>query len=145
MKDLRVASVQFCPRQGDKDHNLNIIEDWVEKASNSRVELIAFPEMCITGYWWVRKLGKEEIDALSEEVPSGPSTGKLRTLSKKYRMSIGAGLIERSSEGAPSGTARSTALSANIWNQATALLYSIPRTGAESAYSSAMTTISSRM
>jgi len=99
MKDLRVASVQFCPRQGDKDHNLNIIEDWVEKASNSRVELIAFPEMCITGYWWVRKLGKEEIDALSEEVPSGPSTGKLRTLSKKYRMSIGAGLIERSSEG----------------------------------------------
>jgi len=99
MKDIRVASVQFCHRQGDKDYNLNIIDHWVEKASRIKVELIAFPEMCITGYWWVRNLGRVEIEALSEEVPSGPSTRKLRSLSEKYRMSIGAGLIERSPEG----------------------------------------------
>jgi len=99
MKDIRVASVQFCHRQGDKDYNLNIIEHWVEKASRSKVELISFPEMCITGYWWVRNLGREEIEALSEAVPSGPSTRKLLGLSEKYRMSIGAGLIELSPEG----------------------------------------------
>jgi len=99
MKDIRVASVQFTPRAGDKKYNLKTIDHWVEEASKNEVELIAFPEMCITGYWWIRKLGREEIEALSEFVPSGPSTKRLLNHAVKYKMSIGAGLIERSPEG----------------------------------------------
>jgi predicted amidohydrolase len=55
--------------------------------------------MCITGYWHVRKLGRADIEALSESVPEGPSTRKLLRLSEQYGLALGAGLIERSKEG----------------------------------------------
>jgi N-carbamoylputrescine amidase len=99
MRDIRVASVQFNHHPGDKEYNLNTVEHWVVEASRNDVELIALPEMCITGYWWVRRLGRDGIEALSEHVPSGPSTKKLLDLSAEYGMSIGAGLIERSPDG----------------------------------------------
>ena len=54
---------------------------YVEQARAYDVELLAFPEMCITGYWHVRKLSRNEIEALEEPVPSGPSTQELLSLS----------------------------------------------------------------
>lgn len=99
MKNLRAASVQFQHLPGDKAANLNKIQAFVEKAAASGGQLIAFPEMCITGYWHVRKLSKEEIHGFAEPVPSGPSTEFLLSLSIKYDLTIGAGLIERADDG----------------------------------------------
>ncbi len=99
MFNLRVASVQFEHAAGDKAHNLSIIESFVSEAAERRVELIAFPEMCITGYWHVRRLSRDEIEDLSEPVPGGPSTKKLLDLARNHRMMIGAGLIERDADG----------------------------------------------
>ena len=99
MFNLRVASVQFEHAAGDKAHNLSIIESFVSEAAERRVELIAFPEMCITGYWHVRRLSRDEIEDLSEPVPGGPSTRKLLDLARYHRMMIGAGLIERDADG----------------------------------------------
>ncbi|UCB46519.1 MAG: nitrilase family protein [Spirochaetota bacterium] len=99
MQNIRVASVQFNHLPNNKRSNLEKIQYWVKKAHNEKVRLAVFPEMCITGYWHVRKLAKKDILALSEEVPDGPSTQELVQLSRKYGMSIGAGLIEQSDDG----------------------------------------------
>src|SRR5690606_1187964 len=63
------------------------------------VDLIVFPEMCITGYWHVRELQRDEVIDLAERVPGGPSTECLQDLASEYGMTIGAGLIEQAADG----------------------------------------------
>ena len=99
MNNLRAASVQFQHVPGDKEANLSTIRSFVTKAVTEQVDLLVFPEMCITGYWHVRNLAREEIDALAEPVPEGPSTNVLLSLASEYGISIGAGLIERGKDG----------------------------------------------
>jgi predicted amidohydrolase len=99
VKDIRAGSVQFNHVPGDKEANLRTIGLFARQAADRGVRLLVFPEMCITGYWHVRKLGREDIEALSESVPDGPSTRKLLRLSEQYGLTLGAGLIERSKEG----------------------------------------------
>ena len=99
MRNLRAASVQFQHLPGEKTANLQKIRGFVEKAAARRVDLIAFPEMCITGYWHVRKLARDDIDGLAEPIPTGPSTEFLLSLSARYAITIGAGLIERTADG----------------------------------------------
>ena len=99
MQDLKVASVQFTHCQGDKEKNFETIERFVDQARSQEVDLIAFPEMCLTGYWHVRNLSKSEIEDLAEEVPGGRSTQRLLELSARSGMIIGAGLIEISAQG----------------------------------------------
>lgn len=99
MRDIRVATVQFQHAPNDKSYNLRRVRDFVTEAARSGVELIAFPEMCLTGYWHVRNLDREEVDALAEPVPEGPSTQALLSLSREHGMTIGAGLIERAADG----------------------------------------------
>src|SRR4051812_34978230 len=99
MRDVRVAAVQFQSAAGDKSYNLGRIRDFVARAAESGVEIIAFPEMCLTGYWHVRKLSREAVEALSERVPDGPATQDLLRLSRENGMTIGAGLIERADDG----------------------------------------------
>jgi predicted amidohydrolase len=99
MRDIRVATVQFQHAPGDKAYNLGRVRHFVAEAARSGVELIAFPEMCITGYWHVRKLSREDFEALAESVPDGPSSQEVVRLSRENRMTIGAGLIERGDDG----------------------------------------------
>ncbi|MCZ6671376.1 MAG: acyltransferase, partial [Verrucomicrobia bacterium] len=96
---IKVASVQFNHTPGDKEANLNTIRPFCAEAADQGVEIIAFPEMCITGYWHVRNLEREQIEALSEKVPTGPSVQVIQELSKQHQMIIGAGLIELSEDG----------------------------------------------
>jgi len=99
MRDVRVATVQFRHQPGDKSYNLSRIRHFVQDAGKSGVEIIAFPEMCVTGYWHVRKLARDEVEALAEPVPAGPSAQELLRLSRDHGMTIGAGLIERGDDG----------------------------------------------
>lgn len=98
MKNIRVASVQFNHTAGDKVANLKRVASFSEEAARQKVELLAFPEMCVTGYWHVRNLARPDIEALAEPVPDGPSTQALLDLAHQYRMTIGAGLIEHASD-----------------------------------------------
>ena len=100
MKTITVAAVQFCHVLGNKDTNFNIIEGFIVQAESQNIDIIAFPEMCITGYWHIRNLSREELLVLSETVPGGPSSQRLAEFAKKTHMIIGAGLIERTAEGA---------------------------------------------
>ncbi len=99
MQNLRAAAVQFQHRAGDKAANLATIRAFIEQAARQQVDLIAFPEMCVTGYWHVRKLSRVEVESLAEPVPDGPTSQELLDLSRKTGMTIGAGLIERGDDG----------------------------------------------
>ncbi|MCJ7823104.1 MAG: hypothetical protein MUQ26_08535, partial [Armatimonadetes bacterium] len=48
VRDMRVAAVQFEHTAGDKVANLGKIRGFVERAAREKVELIVFPECCIT-------------------------------------------------------------------------------------------------
>ena len=96
---LKVATVQYQHRPGDKRYNLEVIRGFCDRAAAEQVKVIAFPEMCISGYWHVRDLGAEQVNDLAESVPDGPSTIKLKAWAEGYDMIIGAGLIEKTSDG----------------------------------------------
>jgi len=99
MRRLRAAAAQFHHAMGDKAANWAKIRTLTGQAAERCVDLLAFPEMCITGYWHVRKLSRPEIEVLAEPVPEGPSSQELLSLSARHGMTIGAGLIEQSSDG----------------------------------------------
>jgi predicted amidohydrolase len=96
---MKAASVQFNHRPGDKAYNLGRVRHFVEQAAEQGVELICFPEMCITGYWHVRKLDQEAVAALAEPVPDGPSSWDLLQLANTHHMTVSAGLIEAAEDG----------------------------------------------
>lgn len=98
-RKLKTAVVQFNHYPGQKAYNMEIITSFVRKASENKVDLVVFPEMCITGYWHVRKLDRQQVSELAESVPEGPASTILFRLSRKYNISIGAGLIEVDADG----------------------------------------------
>jgi len=93
-KKIKVATVQFEHAPGNKKRNLEKIRFFVREAAKQNVEIIAFPECCITGYWFLRNLSRNELSSLAEPLFDGPSCRYLMELSQKYHMTIGAGLIE---------------------------------------------------
>ncbi|MBL8591177.1 MAG: acyltransferase, partial [Devosia sp.] len=95
MTSIRVASVQFCHRANDKHYNLGVIEGFATKAARQGAAFVAFPEMCITGYWHVPGLPGDQVRALAEEVATGPSLARIRAMAERLQLGIGVGLIER--------------------------------------------------
>jgi len=98
-QSLQVATVQFCHRASDKQYNLSVIEAFIHQAGRQGIRILAFPEMCITGYWHVPDLTTEEVTALAERIDGSPSLARITLLAKKYEMAIGVGLIEQGSDG----------------------------------------------
>jgi predicted amidohydrolase len=98
-KNIRAAAVQFEHAPGDKAANLGKIRRFVVDAAHQDVEIVVFPECCITGYWHLRHLSREALTALAEPVFAGPSSQELVSLAAQYQMTIGAGLIEVTAEG----------------------------------------------
>ena len=94
MKNIRVATVQIEHAAGDKQANLDKIVSFVKQAARQDVEIAIFPECCITGYWFLRNLSREELTELAEPVFDGPSSQALLSLAKEHGMTIGAGLVE---------------------------------------------------
>ena len=96
---LRVASVQFESTPGDQEANFQKIERFTQQAVAQGARLIVFPECCITGYWFIRNLSVEQLDALAESIPDGPSTRRLIELARKHGVTLGAGFVEAAGAG----------------------------------------------
>jgi predicted amidohydrolase len=94
MPSIRAAAVQLNHAPGDKETNLDKIEGFVRKAAEGGVELVAFPEMCISGYWHMRNFPREAVEELAEPFPGGPSTRRLVDLAVDHQVTVGAGLVE---------------------------------------------------
>jgi predicted amidohydrolase len=99
MRTIRVATVQFEHASGDKDANLDRIEALVHRAANE-ADVVAFHECSVTGYTFARKLRHDELLALAEPVPDGPSVRRLISIAKNNGVVILAGLFERDDAGA---------------------------------------------
>lgn len=97
--DLRVATVQFQHKAGDKAYNLATMENFIHQAAKEQVKILAFPEMCLTGYWHVPKLPAHAVRALAEPVATSAAIGQVAHLAQAYDMAIGVGLIEEAEDG----------------------------------------------
>lgn len=99
MRDIRVATAQLHHAPGDRVRNLQRVDAMSREAAKRGAEIVAFPEMCIPGYWHLRNLSRDSMDALSESVPDGQSAEHLMSLSRELGITIGAGLLERDAAG----------------------------------------------
>lgn len=99
MQDIRAAAVQFHHQNGDKAANLTTMDRYIADAAEKDVRLLVFPECCVTGYWYLRKLSRESLTELAETVPDGPTTEWLCERANRTQMAIGAGLVERDADG----------------------------------------------
>ncbi|WP_131741093.1 nitrilase family protein [Actinomadura roseirufa] len=95
---LRCASVQFEHRPDDKEYNLSRVRAYVREAAADGVQLVAFPEMCLLGYWHLRRQSAERLAELAEPA-TGPSVEAVRRLAAEYGVAVGVGFLERGAAG----------------------------------------------
>ena len=88
MRDLTIAGVQFHSDYANKRSNLKRIEKLCEQAKNKGIDIILFPELCISGF-----IIDAKIPEIAETVP-GPSTKLLEKIARDFKIVISAGLIE---------------------------------------------------
>lgn len=86
----RAALMEFEPEHGAVEKNLGHMAEAVRSAPDSRVDLIAFPEMSMTGFVWNNR---DEIKGLAEPV-AGNSMQTLATLAATSRIWIALGWPE---------------------------------------------------
>jgi predicted amidohydrolase len=96
---LKASSVQFQHRASDKTYNLGRIGALTQEAARRGSQLVAFPEMCICGYWHVPKLDEAALRALAEPL-SGPSIASVAGLARQHAVAIGVGFLEAAEDGA---------------------------------------------
>ncbi|MBF0225854.1 MAG: nitrilase [Desulfobacterales bacterium] len=91
MKDISVAAVVFNAKVGSIEENINKTAEWVKKAKINGAEIICFPEMNISGYFFKKKdsIYAKNLDVLK----------KIANLAEIENVIILAGIAERSDEG----------------------------------------------
>ena len=50
MRTLRIAMAQINPTVGDIVGNTRMIKAWIKEARKAKADLVAFPELAVTGY-----------------------------------------------------------------------------------------------
>lgn len=93
MTTLRCASVQFEPHPDDKEYNLGRIRSFVDRAQSEGAAFIVFPELCTTGYWYLRNLTASELRVRAEPV-DGPTVTAISALARDTGLGIGVGFLE---------------------------------------------------
>lgn len=95
MQDIKIATAQFENASGDKAYNLSVIDKLAAKAKSQGAEVVCFHELSVTGYTFMKDLSHEQMEALAEPIPDGPSTQRLIEISRKYDIAILAGILEQ--------------------------------------------------
>jgi len=99
MEKIRAAVVQFEHAAGDKKANFDKIDHFIERAAREKAQIVLFPECCITGYWFLRRLSRKQLIDLAEPVFTGPSSQALVERARSHGIMIGAGLVEIDPDG----------------------------------------------
>lgn len=92
---IRIAAVQFEPRDGDKRFNLERIDELAARAARQGARVISFHECSISGYSYVQTFDKRQMLDLAEEIPDGPATRELIQIAGRHNLVVLAGLFER--------------------------------------------------
>lgn len=95
---LRVASVQFQHKAGDKTANLEKIGSFIRQAKEAGSEIVLMPEMCISGYWHVPKLDAAGLAALAEPA-DGQSLQQVAALACFHDIAVGVGWLLKGEDG----------------------------------------------
>jgi len=96
---MKVATVQFQHVAGDVTANMAVVKDFVLQAAAKNVELVLFPECCLSGYWHLRKLTRSQLEDVGQNVPRGWACKEVCELAKIHNISIGVGLVELADDG----------------------------------------------
>ena len=89
---IRVATVQFEPRPGDKEYNLARVEHFAADAAADGALLVAFPELCVVGNRHLAASSAERLRELAEP-EDGPSIARVGALARRLGVGIGVGLL----------------------------------------------------
>ena len=95
MEKLKVATAQFENKSGDKDYNLNQIENLSKQAALAGAKVISFHECSVTGYTFARSLSKAQMLDIAEFIPDGPSVKRLTEIARKHNIAVLAWLFEK--------------------------------------------------
>ena len=85
---MQIAAVSMAPKLRDKEHNLSRMQAEID----SEDDLIAFPEICLTGYTI-----RDEINRLAETIP-GTSTDRVLKMAAETNTHIIFGMAEKEGE-----------------------------------------------
>ena len=97
MKDIiNLAVVNFKTVWGDKSANLDKMVNFIKEGSEKAVDLIVFPETCLTGYVNDKEPVREKkMHARLAETLNGESVKVISELSKKFNMYVVFGASEK--------------------------------------------------
>ncbi|WP_020392190.1 nitrilase family protein [Kribbella catacumbae] len=90
---LRSAVVQFEAVPDRPDRNLETITRLARQAVADGAQLVVFPEMCLLGYWHLRRQTADRLHSLAEPA-TGPSISQIRSLAIELGAGLGVGWLE---------------------------------------------------
>ena len=93
MQDLRIAMVQMACRVADVAGNLATMARFCEQAAAEEVDIICFPELGVCGY------NAPDTSTPDPEPLDGDSVRGVAALAQQHRLTVLAGLLERSASG----------------------------------------------
>jgi beta-ureidopropionase len=92
---MKVAAAQIHPQFARPDKNQRLLRRYCEKAGAQEIDLLVFPELCVSGYNFS---SRDQVRVLAESAPDGPTTRLLIELARQHHLTIIAGIAERSTE-----------------------------------------------
>lgn len=95
---LRASVVQFEAAPDRPDLNLRTIRRLAIKAARDGARIVAFPEMCLIGYWHLRKQTPERLYELAQS-EDGEHVQTIRKLAAELELGIGIGFLEVQADG----------------------------------------------
>jgi predicted amidohydrolase len=100
MKDsLKIAAVQFEMAQNNKKKNLAVMGHFIEEAAQKGADLIAFPELCTTGYHFLTQCSRARLLGIAERTDSGPTFRFMHARARRLGITILFGMLERDRQG----------------------------------------------
>jgi predicted amidohydrolase len=93
MTTFRAAVVQFEPTPDDPATNLATVERLARDAVADGARLVVFPELCLLGYWHLRRHPPERLHELAQPA-DGPLVSRVLALAKELDAGLGVGFLE---------------------------------------------------
>lgn len=92
---MKIAAVQFEMKQNDKKANLETMAGFIDQAYSKGVDIISFPEICISGYHFLTTLDKKDLLKVAESTDDGHAVKFFHKKAKETGMTVMFGLLER--------------------------------------------------
>ncbi|MGR0162122.1 nitrilase family protein [Paenarthrobacter nitroguajacolicus] len=95
---LRASTVQFEAVPDRPDLNLKTIRRLATQAAEEGTQLVVFPEMCLLGYWHLRRQTTQRLKELAQP-EDGAGVRTVSSLAQELGVGIGVGYLEEGSDG----------------------------------------------